>query len=231
MTASFARRHDGPELMDSEDPPSPELARTLAELDVINTFLGGHATTCAALDALVPPGRRTLSVLDVGCADGRAAVVIQDWARARGLEAEVHGIDLSATSIGLAAARRRPGLSFSRRDLFELPQTPSYDVVHAGLMLHHCPGSSAGRALRAMFGLARLGVAVNDLHRHPAAYHGVSLLTRAFSRDRLIRHDAPLSVLRGFSRAELEGLCRDADLPAPELRWRWAFRWAMVVRR
>lgn len=231
MTDSFALRHDGPELMDSEDPPAPELARTLAELETINTLLGGHATTRAAIDALVPAGRKTLSVLDVGCADGRTAVVIQDWARARGMEAEVHGIDLSATSIGLARARLRPGLSFSRCDLFELPQTPSYDVIHAGLMLHHCPGSSAGRALRAMFGLARLGVAINDLHRHPVAYHGVSLLTRAFSQDRLIRHDAPLSVLRGFRRGELEALCRDAGLPAPELSWRWAFRWAMTVRR
>lgn len=227
----FSRRHDGPELMDTEEPPRAEFARTLAELDFINRTLGGHAATLAALAALVPRGLTRLKVLDVGCADGAAAVRIQDWARARGLEAEVHGIDLSEAAVALAAARLRPGLSFERRDLFELPDAAAYDVVHAGLMLHHCPGASAARALAAMYARARLGVAVNDLHRHPAAYHAIKALTRAFSGDRLIRHDAPLSVLRGFTRAELAGLCREAGVPAPEVRWRWAFRWALVVRR
>lgn len=227
----FSRRHDGPELMDTEEPPREEFARTLSELDFINRALGGHAASLAALEALVPRGLRRLKVLDVGCADGAAAVRIQDWARRRGVEAEVHGIDLSESAVALAATRLRPGLSFERRDLFELPDASAYDVVHASLMLHHCPGGAAVRALGAMYARARLGVALNDLHRHPFAYHAIAVLTRALSRDRLIRHDAPLSVLRGFSRAELEGLCRDAGLPAPELRWRWAFRWALVVRR
>lgn len=227
----FSRRHDGPELMDTEEPPPAEFSRTLSELDFINRTLGGYAATLAALEALVPPGLKRLTVLDVGCADGAAAVLIQDWARARGLDAEVHGIDLSGSAVALAAPRRRQGLSFERRDLFELPEAAAYDVVHASLMLHHCPGAAAQRALRAMHARARLGVAINDLHRHPFAFHAVSALTRAFSHDRLIRHDAPLSVLRGFTRAELEGLCLEAGLPCPELRWRWAFRWAMVVRR
>lgn len=227
----FSRRHDGPELMDLEDPPLDELGRTLAELDLINRFLGGHTATLAALEALVPPSLNHIRVLDVGCADGAAAVVIKDWARARECEAEVHGIDLSETALRLASARLRPGLTFNRRDLFDLPETEVYDIVHAGLMLHHCPGTLAARALKAMFAHARLGVVVNDLHRHPAAYHAIAMLTRAFSSDRLIRHDAPLSVLRGFRRSELEDLCRKAGVPAPELSWRWAFRWAMIVRR
>jgi 2-polyprenyl-3-methyl-5-hydroxy-6-metoxy-1,4-benzoquinol methylase len=227
----FSRRHDGPELMDTEEPPREEFARTLRELDFINRTLGGHAATLAALETLVPRGLGRLKVLDVGCADGAAAVLIQDWARERGLQAEVHGIDLSESSLALAEPRARPGLTFERRDLFDLPEAATYDVVHASLMLHHCPGGAAARALQAMYARARLGVALNDLHRHPAAFHAISVLTRAFSRDRLIRHDAPLSVLRGFTRAELEGLCREAGLPSPELRWRWAFRWSLVVRR
>lgn len=227
----FARRHDGPELMDGPEPPPEELARTLRELDFINRSLGGTSATRAALDALAPTGIKRLRVLDVGCADGASAEAILDWAEARGVEAEVHGIDLSATSIALSRARRRPGLTFSRADLFDLPSDAAYDVVHASLFLHHCDGALAARALRSMFALAKVGLAVNDLHRHAFAFHAIKALTRAFSKDRLIRHDAPLSVLRGFTRAELEGLCREAGLPAPALRWRWAFRWALAVRR
>ncbi|TPW19503.1 MAG: hypothetical protein FD126_2623, partial [Elusimicrobia bacterium] len=77
----FSRRHDGPELMDVEEPPPEAYSRTLAELDFINRTLGGYGATLAALEALVPPGLKRLRVLDVGCADGAAAVLIQDWAR------------------------------------------------------------------------------------------------------------------------------------------------------
>lgn len=227
----FHRRSDERELMDADDAPEEELRATFRELAVINRRLGGHAATLGALNALTPPGTKRLRILDVGCGDGEAASVILSWAEARGIEAEVHGIDLSDASVGLASERRRPGLTFSHDDLFALGEADAYDLVHASLMLHHCPGDTAARALKAMHARARLGVAVNDLHRHPLAYHGITVLTAAFSENRLIRHDAPLSVLRGFSRSELEGLCRRALLPEPDIRWRWAFRWQMAVPR
>lgn len=225
----FRRRSDALELMDADDAPEAELRATFRELAVINRRLGGHAATLGALNALTPPGTKRLRILDVGCGDGEAASVILDWAEASGIKAEVHGIDLSGASVCLASKRRRPGLAFSQDDLFALGAGDAYDIVHAGLMLHHCPGDSAERALKAMHERARLGVAVNDLHRHPLAYHGIKRLTAVLSGNRLIRHDAPLSVLRGFRRSELEDMCRRALLPEPDIRWRWAFRWQMVV--
>lgn len=227
----FGRRSGEAELMDADDATEAELRGTFRELAMINRRLGGHAATLGALEVLAPRAAKSLKILDVGCGDGEAAEVILDWAASRAIAAEVHGIDLSEASIRLARERRRPGLSFARADLFSLDENESYDIVHAGLMLHHCPGESAARALKAMWGLSRLGVAVNDLHRHPVAYYAIKALTAGLSRDRLIRHDAPLSVLRGFLRAELEDLCRQAGLPAPEVRWRWAFRWQMAVKR
>ena len=170
---SFAARSSALELMDAEE-AGPA---TFRELGLINRRLGGHAATLDGLAGLIPPGLRRLRVLDVGCGDGEAAEAMLDWAAARGVAAEVHGIELSEASLGLAWRRQRAGLSFSRRDLFELRGAEEYDIVHAGLMLHHCPGPSAGRALAAMHARARLGVVVNDLHRHPLAYAGIRALT------------------------------------------------------
>ncbi len=227
----FRRRSDELELMDADGASVEELRSTFRELAFINRRLGGHAATLGALDLLTPPGTKRLRILDAGCGDGEAASVMLDWAGRRGIAAEVHGIDLSAATVRLASERHRPGLTFAQDDLFAPDSGDEYDVVHAGLMLHHCPGDLAARALKTMHARARLGVAVNDLHRHPLAYHGIKALTAALSRDRLIRHDAPLSVLRGFRRAELENLCRRAGTPKPDIRWRWAFRWQMTVPR
>jgi len=229
----FDSRSTALELMDDPALDPVELTETLGQLAFINESLGGYASTLEGLVRLIPPGRREFDVLDVGSGGGDTARRIVEWARRRGLTARVHGIDLAPEAV--AYARRTsagiPGLEFTVSDLFDLPATRKYDVVHAALVLHHIPDETAVKALARMAELCRLGLVINDLHRHPAAYHLIKGLTALFSKNRLIRHDAPLSVLRAFSRRDLEDLARRAALPAPEVSWRWAFRWLMLVRK
>jgi hypothetical protein len=105
------------------------------------------------------------------------------------------------------------------------------DVIHCSLFAHHFYGEDL-RDLVRVLGQARKGFVFNDLHRNPLAYYGISILTRLFSRSYLVRHDARVSVARGFSRSELETLF----LPLSEefeldLRWKWAFRWCLTGKR
>jgi SAM-dependent methyltransferase len=219
--------------MDAPDLDPVELADCLEGLAFLNAALGGYSTTLGALARLIPSGRREFDVLDVGSGGGDTARRIVEWARRRGLSARVHGIDLAPEAV--ACARRRNagvrGLEFTAQDLFDLPSTRKYDIVHAALFLHHLPDDAAVKALSKMYELCRMGLVINDLHLHPVAYYSIEWLTALLSKNRLIRHDAPLSVLRAFRRPSLERLARRASLPAPEISWNWAFRWRMVVRR
>lgn len=229
----FDARNETLELMDEPGHSPEELAETLRELAFINKTLGGHASSLEGLALLIPPGRREFSVLDVGSGGGDAARCIVEWARRRGMVASVHGVDLSEEAV--ACARRASvgltGLEFTACDLFDLPSTRRYDVVHAALLLHHLPDEMAVKALAKMFELSRWGIVINDLHRHPVAYYSIKALTAALSGNRLIRHDAPLSVLRAFRRGELNALVHRAGLSAAVVCWRWAFRWLLVARR
>jgi hypothetical protein len=45
----------------------------------------------------------------------------------------------------------------------------------------------------------------------------------------LVQHDAPLSVARAFRREDWVELLERAGIARYELRWRWAFRWQVVV--
>jgi 2-polyprenyl-3-methyl-5-hydroxy-6-metoxy-1,4-benzoquinol methylase len=229
----FKTRSEARELLDAPELDAAELDESLRQLAFLNAALGGTGATLSALDRLIPSGRREFDVLDVGSGGGDTARAVALWANRRGLSARVHGIDRSPQAV--ACARRRhaglPGLEFTVQDLFDLPGARKYDIVHAALVLHHLSDDEAVAALAKMYQLCRVGLVVNDLHRHPIAYYSIKRLTALFSRNRLIRHDAPLSVLRAFRRSCLEGLCRRACLPAPEISWRWAFRWRLIVAR
>jgi len=75
------------------------------------------------------------------------------------------------------------------------------------------------------------GFFINDLHRHFLAYHSIRLLTRTFSKSRLVKNDAPISVTRGFSRADWQRILTDAGLNDYHLYWRWAFRWLLTYQK
>jgi ubiquinone/menaquinone biosynthesis C-methylase UbiE len=222
--------------MDDAGETAPaELADALAQLRFINRRLGGHSTTRRALDALLartgrPAGPWT--VLDAGGGSGDAAPEILAWGRSRGVEVSVTVIDRDKATVAEAARRLAsvPGVRVRREDLFDVP-AGSFDVVHAALVLHHFDGDDAARALRRMAEVARAGVAVNDLRRHAVPWTLIRWLTAAFSRNRLIRNDAPLSVARAFTGKDWRALGDAAGLDLVARR-SWAWRWAVSgVRR
>lgn len=208
------------------------LAHTFDELVRVNRLLGGYEPSLAGLKRLLGE-RRRLSLLDVGTGGGDFPQRLARWASKRGVELEVLGIDLSPTAVD--SARRRcqgsAGIRFERRDLFAMSGQARFDVVHAALMLHHLDAEHAASGLRRMYELSRLGVVINDLHRHPLAYLGSRIALPLISRSQIIRHDGALSVLRAFRSADLYRLTDQAELPPPELTWHFPFRWRMVIPR
>ena len=234
LPPDLAERLPGPELMDDLDAiGGAELEETLAELRAINRWLGGYRTTWSALDDLasrVPlerPAGEPLTVLDVGGGSGDVAESIVSWGESRRIPVSVTLVELHPHTARVAGDRLRdtPAARAEVGDLFEIPEK-SYDVVHAALFLHHFDGGDAARALVAMSGIARLGVVVNDLHRHWVPWTLIRWITGSFSRNRLIRHDAPLSVARAFTTDDWRALGRSTGL---DLTWRrkWAWRWAV----
>ena len=230
LPPSLTERVPGPEAMDDlESIGGEELRTALTTLRTINRRLGGHATTRRALSDLAARTAlpRRLEVLDVGGGSGDAAPEILAWGRERAFDVRVVVLDLHPETAAEAASllHREPQAEARQGDLFDVPPR-SFDVVHAGLFLHHFDGDGAGRALAAMARAARHGVVVNDLHRHAVPWVLIRALTLVGSRNRLIRNDAPLSVARGFTDRDWRALGPAAGL---DLRWRrtWAWRWAV----
>jgi ubiquinone/menaquinone biosynthesis C-methylase UbiE len=253
-------RSEEPELIDARVRDRAALATMHDELVTINRYLGGRSSSLSILrralagrgEIAVPNARAAarggIIVLDVGSGAGDLARAISAWGRRRGREIRVIGLDRNpqacrdaiartaagaeATSARASTAAAEVSLSFAAADAFRLPlRDGSVDIVHAALLLHHLSESDLATCLRELGRVARLGVVINDLHRHWLAWGAIAFLTRFFSRSVLIRHDAPLSVRRGFTRAELRRAFDAAGLEAVSIGWRWAFRyvaWAIA---
>jgi hypothetical protein len=114
-----------------------------------------------------------------------------------------------------------------------VPEAERVDVIVSSLFAHHLPDEDLVRFFRWMEARARLGWIVNDLHRHPVSYWGLRAILAVAPVHRFVRHDGPVSVRRGFSRADLEAVGRAAGFAPGDLsiEWWFPFRWGIGRRR
>lgn len=155
----------------------------------------------------------TLSVLDVGCGSGELLRYVAEFARRNGKTTKLVGIDLNEISASVTAAESLgfPEISAIRGDAFHLPFADgSFDYAISSLFFHHLTDEQIPQALKEMSRVARRGVYVIDLHRHPMAYVLYKLFCFAFRISPMVRHDGSLSILRGFKPYEMRKLCDDS---------------------
>ena len=226
----LSQRSYEPELLDGKDIPFEDIRRNMQELETINSLLGGHAITLKAFRKLAG-NSRALHVCEIGCGGGDNLKMIHRWCRKKGIRLTVTGIDINAECIAFARENcaEIPDARWIHSDYRRavLPEKP--DIVFNSLFCHHFTDEGVREIFRWMRENARKGFFINDLHRHALAYWSIKLLTSLFSRSRLVKHDAPLSVRRGFTRKELEALWRTEAPIEHRLSWQWAFRWMLVA--
>lgn len=220
---ALQRRSYSPELLDAPDLPPAALWQNLRELDIINRRLGGHAVTLQALQRLLGSRPRHCRILDVGCGGGDTLRAVRAWGLAQGHHLDLTGIDLQPACVAYAEAQAgSEGILWLEGDYRQWQGEA--DIVISALFCHHLDETQLREFLCWIRQHAREGFVINDLQRHVVAYYGIAALTRLLKGSELVRHDAPLSVWRGFHAGELRTACADAGL-YPQLDWGWAFRW------
>jgi SAM-dependent methyltransferase len=211
------RSVDVEELLDGPLDDPAALRGNLRDLERVNRWLGGAGLSARAIDALAGD-RTTLTVLDVGTGAADIPVALLARAARAGRHLRVTGIDNRPEVLVAAVARQprlgmTPGLELHVGDGRALPfPDRSFDIAHASLLLHHLEPTAAVALLREMSRVARRGIVVNDLLRGRLAWLGAWLLSHLATRNRYTRYDAPLSVRRAYTVAELTSLIAAAGL-------------------
>ncbi len=216
MFARFRQRSYELENIDKGTYTAAEYEGCLVELRLVNEWLGdAKALHDSLLQEIANQDLRSFSVLDVGAGSGELLRVAARWAREKDRGATLVGLELnerSAQAIKIESAEFDE-ISAVRASGLELPfSDQSIDYVISSLTLHHFDDDGAVNILREMGRVARRGIFVIDLHRHPAAYFFYTTLGRLILHNRLIREDGALSILKSFKPDEMAKLGRQAGL-------------------
>lgn len=216
------------EMMDSPGQPRELLVDDLRNLRIINRYLGCYRNVLRGLARLTgAPGIRRFTLLDIGTGSADIPTIIARWARRKQIAARISALEREAVTVEQAVEQTRkfPEITVVQGDATAPPFRPaSFDFVLASQLLHHFPDEQIVTLLRAWARLARRGIIINDLVRHPLAYHGIRMLTKTFTANVMTRTDGPLSVQRALTIAEWRELFRRADVGMYKIEWALPFR-------
>jgi 2-polyprenyl-3-methyl-5-hydroxy-6-metoxy-1,4-benzoquinol methylase len=231
----FSNRSTDIEIMDDLNCSGAVLEQTLRELEVINKWLGGNAITIDALEQLLitKSESETITIGDLGCGNGDMLKIISEWAKSRGTILNLVGIDANPNTINVAKRNlgASPYVELEVMNIFgEEFQQQKFDIVIGTLFYHHFSDQQLIEFFSQLRKQVRIGFIINDIHRHWLAYFSIKVLTQAFSKSTMVKYDAPLSVLRAFKKRDLELIMQASRITNYSIRWKWAFRWQVIVK-
>jgi len=226
----FKIRSNEKELLDDVIIDHHELYLNLEELESINKYLGGHATSIYGLRKLFSKFPLIHKVVDVGCGGGDSIRAISGFFKDKN-SLEFEGLDFMSDCIQFSKEKSHSdnNISFQVQDFWNYTVlSAEATVFHFSLFMHHFSNDEIIAFLKKMH-RDNQAIVINDLVRSPFAYYGILFLTKLFSKSRLVKNDAPLSVLRGFKRAEWRSLLHEAGITNYEILGRPMFRHLIIV--
>jgi SAM-dependent methyltransferase len=207
-----------------------ETIRVLDALVLANRRFGGTRSLLHPLRELVAGQcADRVRLLDIGCGRADIARALIRWARSRGLDLRVVGVDLDPEVIeqATAATVSFPEIALVRGDARHLPfARGSFDYVVSSLLLHYLSAGEAPGVLRAWAALASRAVVVSDRERH--WFPGVAITVLGGIRRRRSLFGASSSGHRGFTTEEMVRLAARAGFATAHVERYFPFRLALV---
>jgi SAM-dependent methyltransferase len=228
----FSQRSTQTEIMDVGDSTPEEVHSAYADLRRVNKYLGGSAALLRHLVPLMDASEsRPVTVLDVGAGSADIPQAITGAAREKGIDIRIVALDVSPDAI--AAAKENipefPEIHLVQARALELPVADnSFDFVIASEFLHHLSTDVGAAFLHRLAAVARVAFLINDLRRHPIPYYSFWVLSHVFTKNRLIRNDGLVSILRGFTPEDIRELQRRSRLPHFSVHFHFPYRVVIV---
>ena len=227
-------RSSATEIMDDFTLKGVKFRDALDKLETINRLLGGNSVTIKGLKKLLKTSskNKTITIVDLGCGHGDILRDVSKFGRKNNYRFKLIGIDANYAAVEYARELSvdYPELSFETIDIFsEDFKIQTYDVVLCTLFLHHFKSEELISFLKPTLQKVKIGAVVNDLHRHRLAYYLFKLIG-LFIKNKMVREDGLISVLRAFKREELETILTQVQVPF-SIQWKWAFRFLWILKK
>jgi 2-polyprenyl-3-methyl-5-hydroxy-6-metoxy-1,4-benzoquinol methylase len=233
----FDKRSDENEIMDDLSLKGDDLRKNLDELEYTNRWFGSKKLLLGALNKIHKTylsdfNNKQIVIGDFGCGGGDLLRIINHWAKSKKISVKLIGFDANPFMIQYAIEKSHScsNIDYQVLDIYSLEfKQLQFDIIILNSLCHHFSNPSLITLYQQLITQTRLAIIINDLQRHWISYYAIKWLSKLLNFSNLAKHDGALSVLRAFRKQELVDLLCLANIPSYQIRWRWAFRWELII--
>ncbi len=231
----FEHRASAQELIDLPDCAPALAASSYRFMQIVNRWFGGTRVVRRFLAAQT--GRRRSSdyvrILDIGSGSCDIPLALSRWARTKGIPLQITCLETAARAVAMARSRLEqaadPDVHLLQQDVFFHQPANFYDLAVASMCFHHFSDAQILALVQRLRAFVRAGMLINDLRRSLPALAGAGLLLAVTGAPAGVRHDALLSIRRGFKSDELSTLLQHVPGVSVRVRHERWFRIAAVI--
>ena len=208
-----------------------EYVDALEKLFTITKFLGFYRSSIKLLKKFSAHA----FLMDLGCGGGLFLLHLSQ----KFPDMQMVGIDIAPEAIKQAQlalnnwqkkiSNSKISFKLQQSSKLEMPND-SVDVILTTLVCHHMTDLEMIEFLHCAYQCARKAVIINDLHRHFFAEFFYFLISPLF-HNKMITHDGLISIRRSFKYKELIKLITLANIQHYQIKWRFPFRWEIILWR
>jgi ubiquinone/menaquinone biosynthesis C-methylase UbiE len=193
-----------PELLDADAGTPAEITNALRDLQHINQWFGGIATTEAMVTQVAQAtAAQALALLEVAAGAGFVPCAVAHRVRGRGIQLQVTLLDRAPSHLQNGRTGKTQAVA---GDAVALPfAEESFDLVSCCLFVHHLEPAQVVQFVNEGLRVCRTAVLINDVLRDPI-HLALVYASLPLYRSHFTHHDAPASVRRAYTTAEMQGL-------------------------
>jgi len=231
----FEHRATTQELIDQPDCEPALAADSYRFMEMVNSYFGGIQTVRRFLTAATAKrsSASPLRILDIGSGSCDIPLAVSRWAKTHDIPLHITCLEVSDHAHDIARAQLAraddPAVQLLLQDAFTHQPDEPYDCAVASMCFHHFNNEQILTLVQRLRGFVRGSLLINDLRRSFLASCAAGLLLAVTGAPAGVRHDALLSIRRGFKVDELSALLGQlpgTTVSVEPVRW---FRIAAVI--
>ncbi len=221
------------EQLDNPNLQGTELEETLQNLRIVNYLLGNIRSLSKSILKIVNSKKQDkYRIVDLGSGGGDALKYLAQVCRKKKIQVEFVGIDFNTHSLQYAKKQAAdfPEIEWLQGDIldpnFELPEC---DVLISSHFMYHFEDAQLIDFLKQQKHKVSTAIVISELQRSKMAFVLFKIFAPLLRFTKIAYEDGLLAIRRSFIRTELEAILKEAEIERFSLKWKWAFRYELVV--
>jgi len=205
------------------------LTKTLKELTYINLFLGNSQNTVTSIQKIAKKNQ-IQTIVDLGCGGGDNLRSIRKWFRSKDKKVRLIGIDGNKNSLEYAKKHKDFEIEYIQEDILSSDfQIPKCDVLISSHFIYHFSDQELIQFLKSAKEKINTAIVFSELQRSKISYTLFKFFGFLMPFSKMVKQDGLLAIRRSFTRRELENILKEAGINEYSLRWKWWFRFILII--